>query len=362
MARTTEKSHDLLQIIRDDGLRDRTLEPSLTDAQLKELYKWMLLVRVLDQRMLNLQRQGRIGFYGTVTGEEAAVIGSAYALKKEDWILPALRQGGAALMRGFPLSLYIAQCIGNSLDVQKGRQMPCHYGYKPANFVAWSSNIATQLPHAVGVAYAAKVKKDPIVVMAYLGDGATSEGDFHVAANMAGVWKAPVVFLCQNNQWAISVPFSQQTAAESIAIKATAYGFQGVRVDGNDVLAVYKAAQTAVDRARAGEGPTLVEAVTYRIGAHSSSDDPSRYRSEEEVERWRKRDPIDRYKNYLRQRGLWSQNFESQLQEELNAQISLAITEAEAAPALTVDSLFEDVYAQMPWHLREQLENLKKTR
>ena len=361
MARMTEKSHDLLQIIREDGLRDRTLEPTLHDAQFKELYKSMLTIRVLDQRMLNLQRQGRIGFYGTVTGEEAAVIGSSFALKKEDWILPALRQGGAALMRGFPLSLYIAQCIGNSLDVQKGRQMPCHYGYKPANFVCWSSNIATQLPHAVGVAYAAKIKKDPIVVMAYLGDGATSEGDFHVAANFAGVWKVPVVFVCQNNQWAISIPLSMQTASETIAMKAAAYGFQGVRVDGNDVLAVYKASQQAVDRARSGDGPTLIEAVTYRIGAHSSSDDPTRYRSEDEVEKWRKRDPIDRYKNYLKQRNLWSAEYENQLTEELNAQITKAIAEAEAAPALTLDSLFEDVYAEMPWHLREQLAQLKHT-
>ncbi len=362
MTKSTEKkSHELLQIIREDGLRDRTLEPQLSETQLKEIYRAMLLIRVLDQRMLNLQRQGRVGFYGTVTGEEAAVIGSAYALKKEDWILPALRQGGAALMRGFPLSLYIAQCIGNSLDVQKGRQMPCHYGYKPANFVCWSSNIATQLPHAVGVAYAAKIKKDPIVVMGYLGDGATSEGDFHVAMNFAGVWKVPAVFVCQNNQWAISVPLSMQTASETIAMKANAYGFQGVRVDGNDVLAVYKASQQAVDRARAGEGPTLIEAVTYRIGAHSSSDDPTRYRSEEEVEKWRQRDPLDRYKHYLKQRAIWTPAFENQLQDELNTQITQAIAEAEAAPPLTIDSLFADVYKEMPWHLREQLDTLKQT-
>jgi pyruvate dehydrogenase E1 component alpha subunit/2-oxoisovalerate dehydrogenase E1 component alpha subunit len=212
----------------------------------------------------------------------------------------------------------------------------------------------------VGVAYGAKIKKDPIVVMAYLGDGATSEGDFHVAANFAGVWKTPVVFVCQNNQWAISLPLSMQTASETIAMKAAAYGFTGVRVDGNDVLAVYKAAQQAVDRARTGGGPTLIEAVTYRIGAHSSSDDPSRYRSEEEVEKWRKRDPVDRYKNYLKQRHIWSQEFESQILEELNTKITQAINEAESAPTLTLDSLFEDVYAELPWHLREQLESLKR--
>lgn len=331
----------------------------LQPAQLKDLYRWMLLVRVLDQRMLTLQRQGRIGFYGTVTGEEGAVIGSAYALKPEDWIFPALRQGGAALLRGMPLSLYIAQCYGNSLDIQKGRQMPCHYSYKPANFVAWSSNIGTQLPHAVGMAYAAKLKKDPVVALAYLGDGATSEGDFHAAMNFAGVWRVPVVFFCQNNQWAISVPLKEQTASASIALKAIAYGFEGVRVDGNDVLAVYAVTREAVEKARAGGGPTLIEAVTYRIGAHSSSDDPTRYRSNEEVEEWKRRDPLERFKKYLREKNIWTEEFEAQLQGALNEQISQAVQEAEAAPSPPVKTIFEDVYAQMPWHLRQQFDALK---
>ncbi len=332
----------------------------LSEKSLLEIYRWMTLVRLLDSRLLALQRQGRIGFYGVATGEEAAVIGSAYALKPEDWIFPALRQGGAALMRGMPLTLYIAQCYGHSLDVQKGRQMPCHYSYKPAHFVAWSSCIGTQLPHAVGAAWAAKLKRDPIVVMAYLGDGATSEGDFHVAMNFAGVFKVPVVFFCQNNQWAISVPFSRQTAAENIAVKAKAYGFAGIQVDGNDALAVYRVVKEAVEKARAGGGPTLIEAITYRLEGHSSSDDPSRYRDPKEVEEWRKRDPIVRFRKHLELRGLWDEKREAHLQEELAAQITQAIKAVEAVPPPPLETLFEDVYAQMPPHLEEQLLYLKR--
>lgn len=350
---------NLIQVLDEEGqLIGR--EPALTDKALLELYSYMTLVRLLDTRLMNLQRQGRIGFYGVATGEEAAAIGSGYALKPEDWVFPALRQGGVALMRGMPLSVYIAQCYGNALDVQKGRQMPCHYAYKRANFVAWSSCIGTQLPHAVGAAWAAKFKGDPLVVMAYLGDGATSEGDFHVAMNFAGVFKVPVVFFCQNNQWAISVPFTRQTASESIAIKAQAYGFEGVRVDGNDVLAVYEVTQKAVEKARGGGGPTLIEAVTYRLGGHSSSDDPTRYRDPREVEAWQRRDPIARFRKYLETRGLWDEKKEIQLQEKLNAEISRAIQEAEAAPPPPLGTLIEDVYAEPPPRLRKQLEEVKR--
>jgi pyruvate dehydrogenase E1 component alpha subunit len=349
----------MIQVLELDGHLKSQERLDLSSKDLWELHRGLSLVRLLDARMLSLQRQGRIGFYGVATGEEAAVIGSAYALAKHDWIFPALRQGGAALLRGMPLALYIAQCYGNSLDVQKGRQMPCHYSYRPANFVAWSSCIGTQLPHAVGAAWAAHIKKDPTVVMAYLGDGATSEGDFHVSMNFAGVFKLPVVFFCQNNQWAISVPFSRQTASENIAIKAKAYGFKGIQVDGNDVLAVHRVTQEAVEKARAGGGPTLIEAITYRLEGHSSSDDPTRYRDGEEVQEWKKRDPLERFRKYLEIQGLWDARKEAQLQEELNLKITQAIQEAEAAPPPPIESLFEDVYAEMPLHLREQLRYLK---
>ena len=358
--KTKEETLTLRQVLDWEGRLIAEREPSLPDDALWELYYGMTRVRLLDTRLMNLQRQGRIGFYGVSTGEEAAAIGSGYALRPEDWVFPALRQGGVALMRGMPLSVYIAQCYGNALDVQKGRQMPCHYAYKRVNFVAWSSCIGTQLPHAVGAAWAAKFKGDPIVVMAYLGDGATSEGDFHVAMNFAGVFKVPVVFFCQNNQWAISVPFARQTASESIAVKAKAYGFEGVRVDGNDVLAVYEAAREAVEKAREGGGPTLIEAVTYRLGGHSSSDDPTRYRDPQEVEEWQKRDPILRFRRYLESKGLWDEKKEVRLQEKLNEEISQAIQEAESAPPPPLETLAEDVYAEIPPRLQRQLQEVKR--
>ncbi|HEY4491248.1 MAG TPA: pyruvate dehydrogenase (acetyl-transferring) E1 component subunit alpha [Acidobacteriota bacterium] len=326
----------------------------LDKAGLLRMYEHMLKLRLLDQRMLTLQRQGRIGFYGTATGEEAAVIGSAYALRAEDWIFPALRQGGAALMRGYPLVEYISQCMGNSRDQTKGRQMPAHYCYRPANFVSWSSCIGTQIPHAVGAAWAMKLQRHPNVAIAYMGDGATSEGDFHVAMNFAGVFKVPVVFFCQNNQWSISVNIKQQTASESIAVKAEAYGFGGLQVDGNDVLAVYSATREAVEKARRGEGPGLIEAITYRMGAHSSSDDPKLYREESEVEEWRRKDPITRLLKYLQEHDYWSAQDEEALEERLNQEILDAVAEAEKIGPPPIETLFEDVFAEMPAHLIEQ--------
>ena len=328
----------------------------LEKAELLHLYSEMLRLRLLDQRMLTLQRQGRIGFYGTATGEEAAILGSAFALRPDDWIFPALRQGGAALLRGYPLVEYISQCMGNELDQTKGRQMPSHYCYRPANFVSWSSCIGTQIPHAMGAAWGMKLQGKDSVAVAYLGDGATSEGDFHVSMNFAGVFKIPVIFFCQNNQWSISVNIKQQTASESIAIKAVAYGFEGIRVDGNDVLAVYQATRNAVEKARHGGGPTLIEAITYRMGAHSSSDDPRLYRDENEVEEWRRRDPVNRFLKYLQDQGYWSPKEQETLEERLNQEILAAVAEAEKAGPPPMTSLFEDVFAEIPASLREQMD------
>lgn len=319
------------------------------------LYRAMARLRAVDRKMLALQRQGRIGFYGAAFGEEAAVVGSAAALEPEDWVFPALRQAGVLLMRGFPLPLFIAQCIGNALDPMKGRQMPVHAASREHRVVSWSSCIGTQLPHAVGAAYAMKREGAKRIAIAYLGDGATSESDFHVAMNFAGVWKAPVVFLCQNNQWAISVPLSRQTASETIAEKAGAYGMPGVRVDGNDALAVHDAVKAAAARARAGEGPTLVEALTYRRGGHSSSDDPSRYRPSAEERVWETKDPLARARKALEERKLWSEDDEARLQEQVTAEVAAAVAEAEKASLPPAESLFEDVYARMPAHLSEQM-------
>lgn len=327
---------------------------AMSVEQMLEVYHAMMRIRVLDERMMTLQRQGRIGFYGACTGQEAATIVSAYALRASDWVFPALREAGVMLMRGFELVPYLAQVFGNSGDVTKGRQMPSHQAARSVNQVSWSSVIGTQLPQAVGAALAAKLQKHDTVVMAYLGDGATSSNDFHVAMNFAGVFKVPVVFVCQNNHWSISVPTHHQTASESIAIKAQAYGFPGVKCDGNDVEAVYAAVSQAVDRARRGEGPTLVECETYRIGAHSSSDDPTRYRDPNEVEEWKRKDPIDRCRQKLIALKVWSLERDEQLRAQLTDEVNAAIKAAESLPNPPVDSLFEDVYDQPTWNLAEQ--------
>jgi pyruvate dehydrogenase E1 component alpha subunit/2-oxoisovalerate dehydrogenase E1 component alpha subunit len=344
----------MFRVLDPDGVADPAFAPGLSHEELRAMYRAMALSRALDGRMLSLQRQGRIGFYGTATGEEAAVVGSVFAARQSDWIFPALRQGAALLLRGFPLSAYIAQLMGNSADVLEGHQMPCHFADRGVNVVAWSSCIGTQLPHAVGAAWAARYQGDDMVALAYLGDGATSEGDFHAAMNFAGVWKAPVVFLCQNNQFAISVPLVAQTASPTLAVKAIAYGMPGVQVDGNDVLAVYRATHEAIDRARAGEGPTFIEAVTFRMGGHSSSDDPTRYRENTLVETWAARDPLVRFRRHLERVGVWSAAQESALAAELDEEITQAIRAAESAPPPSPATVFTHVYAETPWHIAEQ--------
>jgi pyruvate dehydrogenase E1 component alpha subunit/2-oxoisovalerate dehydrogenase E1 component alpha subunit len=329
--------------------------PPIGDEDLRRMFRHMLALRTLDQRMLSLQRQGRIGFYGTATGQEAAITGSAWAARPTDWVFPALRELGVSLWRGTTFKEIVCQLIGNSGDVLIGRQMPCHFSDRKVRTVAWSSVIGTQLPHAMGAAWAAKLRGDDTVCVGYLGDGASSSGDFHAAANFAGVFKLPVVFVCQNNQWAISVPLEAQTASESIAIKAVAYGFPGVRVDGNDLLAVASATREAIERARSGGGPTLVEAVTFRIGGHSSSDDPSRYRDAGLVPTWEKRDPILRMRAYLAGRGLLADGEEERWVAEVNDEIGAAIREAEELPAPPIETMFTDVYKDVPPHLQEQM-------
>ncbi len=343
-----------LEILAPDGTLTGPA-PAIPKDDLRRAFRHMLRMRVLDQRMLSLQRQGRIGFYGTATGEEAAITGSAYALRETDWIFPALRQTGVSLWRGTTVKEIVCQLIGNSGDVLIGRQMPCHFSDRKVRSVAWSSVIGTQLVHAMGAAWAAKIQKHDDVMMGYLGDGASSSADFHAAANFAGVFKLPVVFFCQNNQWAISVPLDRQTASESIAIKASAYGFPGVRVDGNDLLAVIAAAREAVRRAREGGGPTLVEAVTFRMGGHSSSDDPTRYRDHTLMEYWERRDPLARLRAWLTATGALAPGEEEGWTREMNDEIGAAITEAESFPPPPIESMFADVFKDMPRHIEEQM-------
>jgi len=342
------------RVLDDDG-REVAAPPALPDADLRALYRHMLKMRLLDQRMLSLQRQGRIGFYGMATGQEASVTGSAYPLRKGDWVFHALRETGVCLWRGTSVQEIVCQLIGNSGDVLLGRQMPMHFSDRKVNSVAWSSVIGTQLPHAMGAAYAAKLLQHDTVCVGYIGDGGTSSGDFHAAMNFAAVWKVPAVFFCQNNQWAISVPLAAQTASSSIAVKAVAYGMPGVRVDGNDLLAVIAVQQEAVERARSGGGPTFVESVTFRMGGHSSSDDPTRYRDPELVKAWERRDPVNRYGTWLRGRGLLHDADLETWSAEIQDEISAAVSAAEALPPPPIESIFTDVYAELPAHLREQL-------
>lgn len=346
----------LLTVLKPDGTIVADRDPKLARETLLHLYEQMVQVREFDRRMLMLQRQGRIGFYGPILGQEAATVGSIAALEEEDWVFPALREGAAAMMRGLSLTEAIAQLVGNSLDRCKGRQMPCHYTYKEGRYTAMSSVIGTQISHAVGAAMAAKIRGDKVVVIGYMGDGATSANDFHAGMNFAGVYKAPVVLFCQNNQWAISVPATQQSASETIAIKGQAYGIPSVRVDGNDVLAVYVATKEARERATRGDGPTFIEALTYRRLGHSSSDDPTRYRDEEEVKSWEKRDPVDRLRRYLIDHALWSDDLETDFKEDIAERVNAAIAEAEAAPPCAPETLITDVYAEVPAHLRDHFE------
>ena len=356
-----DRARGLYQLVRPDGTPvDDAALGWLDRALARRLFEGMLRIRVTDARMMALQRQGRIGFYGEATGQEAAVVGSAAASEPEDWIVPALREAGVGLYRGMTIDSYLAQIFGNGLDPTKGRQLPCHPIDRAHNYVVMSSCVSTQIPHAVGVAFAMKLAGHRKVCFGFMGDGGTSEPDFHVALEAAGALGAPAVLICQNNQWAISTPGSVQTAAETIAMKGLGYGLPALRADGNDVLAVYRAVRHAADRARRGDGATFVELLTYRVSAHSSSDDPSRYRDESVTERWRgERDPIQRLERLLVARGWLAEGERAQLADQLEAEVRAAIARQEAAPPPALASLFDDVYEQPTWLQREQRAELE---
>ncbi|MGC3999020.1 MAG: lipoyl synthase [Anaeromyxobacter sp.] len=347
-------------VLGDDGQAEGAAA-LLPDAEALALYRWMLLGRALDERMITLQRQGRIGFYIGAIGEEATVYGTVAAMAPTDWIFPCYREHGAALMRGLPLPTFLCDLFGNAGDLIKGRQMPCHEAWKDGHFTSISSPIATQVSQAVGAAWAARLRGDEMVALTYFGEGATSAHDFHTGLNFAAVNRIPVVFVCRNNGWAISMPRERQTASETIAQKAVAYGMRGERVDGNDLLAVLQATREARARAAAGEGPTLLECVTYRVEGHSTSDDPRAYRPAELVEPWKKKDPILRLRRHLARRSLLDDAADAQLKEGVREELQRALKEAEAHPAKPpLESLFEDVYAEPLWQQREQLDELRQ--
>jgi TPP-dependent pyruvate/acetoin dehydrogenase alpha subunit len=319
----------------------------------KALLRHMLGIRVLDERMLKLQRAGRVGFAGSATGLEASIIGSAWALRPQDWLWSGLREGGAAVMRGMPLADYIAQMYCNSNDTAKGRQMCNHFQHKGTNYPSWSSVIGTQIVHGVGAAYAAKLRGHDEVHAIYGGDGSTSSNGFHSGLNFAGVWKTPCYFVVIDNGWAISVCSRNQTAAKSYADKAAAYGMPGFEVDGNDVDAVVAAARRSHAMAREHQ-PSLLVLKSYRMMGHSSSDDPTKYRDEKEVAAWRRRDPIDLFEKRLLAAKAIDKKHRATVQAELEALVDAEIHRQEQAPKMALKTLVEDVYAEVPRHLRRQ--------
>lgn len=314
----------------------------------------MVLARSTDERCLMLQRQGRIGFYAPLTGQEAAQVGCALALSPDDWAFPAYRELAVALTRGASLKSIFDQLMGNSADLTKGRQMPNHFGFVAQHFVTASSPIGTQITQAVGAAMAAQRRKQPIVTVPFFGDGATSSNDFHAGMNFAGVFRTPTIFFCQNNQWAISLPREKQTRSKTLAEKAEAYGFPGAVVDGNDIRAVFRAVSEARQRAIRGDGPTLIEAQVYRLGPHSTSDDPKRYRSDAEVAEWKAKDPITRFRDELMAARLLDPATDLKVWEEARAEVAAAIEESEGVPPMAPHSLFDDVFVQLTPRLEEE--------
>jgi 2-oxoisovalerate dehydrogenase E1 component alpha subunit len=341
-------------ILNEDGSCPDEYRGLVDDDALRTVLDVMTLNRVVDRRFLALQRQGRLGFYMTSTGEEATIIGAAYCLRPEDPIFLTYRELGSLLWREIPLPLILNQLIGNSQDLSKGRQMPVHYCYRDWNIPSVSSPVGTQLPHACGFAYAARLRKTGQVALAFLGEGTSSEGDFHTALNFSGVFNAPAVFVIRNNGYAISTPESVQTAAENLAARGEGYGMPGFQVDGNDFLAVVYVIGQAVERARRGEGPTLVEALTYRLGAHSTADDPSVYRSAEEAERWKSLDPVTRLRQHARWRGVWDDAEETRSQTKWEERVAEVIADCERWPPSPLETLFQGVTQELTPQLEEQ--------
>jgi pyruvate dehydrogenase E1 component alpha subunit len=346
---TADGDFPVLRILKEDGSLCGEI-PNLPADKLRDFYRCMLLARMFDQRAFNLQRQGRIGTYAPFSGQEAAQIGSFALLEKDDWVAISYREWAGLLYHGLPLHYPLLWSMGHP----EGGKMPENLNVLPVQII-----IAGQLLHAVGTAWASKLKGEPKISVTYFGDGATSEGDFHESLNFASVFKVPMVFFCQNNQWAISVPISKQMATPTIAQKALAYGMESIRVDGNDILAVYTAMNHAVERARNGEGPMLIEAITYRLSSHTTADDPTRYRDEEEWKEWQeKRDPLIRFRLFLENQGLWKEEDEIQAVEEAKKKIQEAIELAESYPKANPSSIFDHVYASPPQNLVEQKQEM----
>ncbi|XP_068647452.1 2-oxoisovalerate dehydrogenase subunit alpha 2, mitochondrial [Aristolochia californica] len=327
-----------------------------------KMYSDMVTLQTMDTIFYEAQRQGRISFYLTSTGEEAITIASAAALTIDDVIFPQYREPGVLIWRGFTLQEFANQCFGTEADYGKGRQMPIHYGSNKLNYFTISSPIATQVPHAVGAAYSLKMDDKKACAVTYFGDGGTSEGDFHAALNFAAVMEAPVIFICRNNGWAISTPTTEQFRSDGAVVKGLAYGIRSIRVDGNDALAVYNAVKAAREMSINEKRPILIEALTYRAGHHSTSDDSTKYRPADEIEHWKmNREPITRFRKWIESNGWWSDVAEAKLRSDVRKQLLDAIQVAEKAKKPPLANLFTDVYDELPSNLREQEKSLRET-
>ena len=351
----------MYQLLKEDGTVHKGAELPEIDKELAlKMFSTMQFIRVLDERMIAAQRQGRISFYLSSLGEESAAIGSAAALKFEDMIMGQYREQGSLAFRGFTIEQFMNQLFSNAKDLGKGRQMPVHYGSAALNFMTISSPLGTQIPQAAGYAFGQKQSGDKTCTLCYFGEGAASEGDFHAGMNMAAVLKVPVIFFCRNNGYAISTPAAEQFAGDGIAPRAVGYGMKAIRVDGNDIFAVYKATQEARRLAVEENEPVLIEAMSYRMAGHSTSDDPTGYRSREEEEARRIREPMIRFRKWLVAQG-WITDEEADKQQQQHKETVLAaLKEAEKVPVPHIDEIINDVYAEPTDALKEQLAELKQ--
>jgi pyruvate dehydrogenase E1 component alpha subunit len=355
MATTEQTDFDApvpLSRLRPDGTVADGYEPTLSPDELVGAFRLMLLTRTFDERAFSLQRQGRLGTFSPVTGQEASVVGSAWALDpRRDWVVPQYRELPAMIRQGHSLEKVLLYFMGNPV----GNRMDDGVNVLPVQI-----SLAAQVPHAVGLAWGLRYRGFDGCVITYFGDGASSEGDVHEAMNLAGVRRAPVIFFLQNNGWAISTPVAKQTATPSFALRGPGYGFPGELVDGNDLFAVHETTRRAVERARAGEGPTLIESRTYRLGPHNTADDPTRYVDPDELQAWRELDPLQRVRRYLRTHGLLDEAAEELMQAELRVEVDEAVREAEAHGAAHPGQLFEHVYGNPPARVQAQWRSVEE--
>lgn len=350
----------IFKVLKQNGtLYPKAVEPELTQEFALKIYRDLVFIRVFDERMVNAQRQGRISFYMPCLGEEAASIGSAAALEAQDMVFAQYREQGTLRYRGFTTEQFMDQCFSNERDLGKGRQMPIHYGSNELNYMTISSPLGTQIPQAAGYAYGQKLQGNSGCTICYFGEGAASEGDFHAGLNMAAVLNCPTIFFCRNNGYAISTPASEQYKGDGIASRGVGYGIKTIRIDGNDLLAVYEATKAAREYAVEHNAPVLIEAMSYRLGAHSTSDDPTGYRSKEEEAKWATKDPVLRYKHWLTKKGWWGDDQENELYAQYREEILAQMKAAEKRPVNKIDDIITDVFDVPTPHLKRQLADLK---